>query len=220
MKNILQFLELNPLFRNMSLGEIESALSCLAAREAFFDKNVFIFEPETTKPSIGIILTGGVVIFKEDFWGNRSILTKLGAGDIFGEAFTCARTELLPVGALATERSRVLFVDYRKTLDAPSLLFPSQSKLAHNMLVILAAKNVMLTQKIEHLMKRSTRDKLLSYLSAQALTHGGPSFDIPLNRQELADYLAVDRSAMSNELGKLRKEGLLSYTRSHFELLT
>lgn len=220
MKNKMEILKRIPLFKGLSEDEITSALICLAAKETTYEKNAFIFSLEDTNPTVGIILSGSVVIIKEDFWGNRSMLTKLGVGDIFGEAFTCAQTEKLPVGVLASEKSEILFIDYKKILNDTSPACPFHNQLVQNMLVILAGKNVMLTQKIDHLMKRSTREKLLSYLSGRALETGSNVFDIPLSRQEMADYLAVDRSAMSNELSKLQEQGLLSFHRNHFELRT
>lgn len=220
MKNIIEILKRTPLFKGMSEDEISRALDFLEAKESAFEKNVFIFSLEATNPTVGIILSGSVVVIKEDFWGNRSMLAKLGPGDIFGEAFTCAQTEKLPVGVLASEKCEVLFIDYRKIISSPSALHSFQNKLIQNMMLILAGKNVMLTQKIEHLMKRSTREKLLSYLSAQALEKGSHVFDLPLSRQEMADYLAVDRSALSNELSKLQQDGLLTFRRNHFELRT
>ena len=126
----------------------------------------------------------------------------------------------MPVGVLASEKSEILFIDYKRILDNTGAACTSYNKLIQNMMLILASKNVMLTQKIEHLMKRSTREKLLSFLSAQAIEAKTHIFDIPLSRQELADYLAVDRSAMSNELSKLQQEGLLAFTRNHFDLRT
>ena len=220
MKNKMEILKRTPLFKGMSEEEISTVLDCLGSKESTYEKNNFIFSLEATNPTVGIILSGTVVVIKEDFWGNRSMLTKLGAGDIFGEAFTCAQTEKLPVGVLASEKCEVLFIDYRKIINAPEIRYSFQNKLIQNMLVILAGKNVMLTQKIEHLMKRSTREKILSYLSAQALEKGGHVFDIALSRQEMADYLAVDRSALSNELSKLQQEGFLTFRRNHFELKT
>ena len=220
MKNKMEILKRTPLFKGMSEEEISTVLDCLGSKESTYEKNNFIFSLEATNPTVGIILSGTVVVIKEDFWGNRSMLTKLGAGDIFGEAFTCAKTEKLPVGVLASEKCEVLFIDYRKIINAPEIRYSFQNKLIQNMLVILAGKNVMLTQKIEHLMKRSTREKILSYLSAQALETGSHVFDISLSRQEMADYLAVDRSALSNELSKLQQEGFLTFRRNHFELKT
>ena len=220
MKNKMEILKRTPLFKGMSEEEISTVLDCLGSKESTYEKNNFIFSLEATNPTVGIILSGTVVVIKEDFWGNRSMLTKLGAGDIFGEAFTCAQTEKLPVGVLASEKCEVLFIDYRKIINAPEIRYSFQNKLIQNMLVILAGKNVMLTQKIEHLMKRSTREKILSYLSAQALETGSHVFDISLSRQEMADYLAVDRSALSNELSKLQQEGFLTFRRNHFELKT
>lgn len=220
MKILADKLKNCPLFKNMSEEETASALAFLDAKEVKYEKNTFIFSLEDAIPTVGIILSGTVAILKEDFWGNRSILAKLTAGDIFGEAFTCAQKEKMSVGALANEKCDILFIDYRRVLENTANSCSCENKLIQNMMVILAGKNVMLTQKIEHLMKRSTREKLLSYLSAQATEAQNHIFDIPLSRQELADYLGVDRSAMSNELSKLRQDDFLTFHRNHFELKT
>jgi CRP-like cAMP-binding protein len=87
------------------------------------------------------------------------------------------------------------------------------------MVRLLSYKNLELMKKINHITKRSTREKLLSYLSAEAKKQGSKSFLIPFDRQQLADYLCVERSAMSSELSKMRSEGLLEYQKSFFTLI-
>ena len=155
------------------------------------------------------MLEGTVHIIREDFWGNRSIVGLAGPGEVFAESYALAG-EPLSVSVLAASDGAALFLDARHLTDA---------RLTDNLLSLLARKNLMLTGKMRHMACRTTRDKLLSYLSAQALAAGGSEFDIPMDRQQLADYLAVDRSAMSAALGKLRDEGVLTFRKNHFHLL-
>ena len=187
------------LFDGIENGELEQLLPCLGGRRVRFDEGDYIFMAGGRADQVGMVLSGSVLVFSDDFWGNRTIMAHVERGGLFGEAFSFARVEALPVSVTAAEKTEVLFI--------------------RNMLKILAEKNMALTQKIGHMGKRSTREKILSYLSEQAGKAGGESFSIPLNRQEMADYLAVDRSALSKELGRLEKEGQISFHKNQFQLL-
>mgnify|MGYP005772984991 FL=1 len=169
--------------------------------------------PGETAPGVGVLLTGGLRIVREDFWGNRSLLTTLGPGDLFAEAFACSGVPVT-VRAEAAQAAEAVFFPPSRLLAPP----PEGRELPGRLLKVFAQKNVMLNRKIDHLSQRTTRAKVLSYLSHQASEAGSSSFTIPLNRQELADYLSVDRSALSAELGKLRREGVLEFHRSQFLL--
>ncbi|HIU63562.1 MAG TPA: Crp/Fnr family transcriptional regulator, partial [Candidatus Avacidaminococcus intestinavium] len=206
MENLINLLAQTALFYKIAPVTLPATLKFLEAQKLCYEKNQTILSADNSVPLVGIVLEGSVAVLKDDFWGNRAILTKLTVGDIFAEAFACANLTEIPVNVIATEKTTVLFINYLKvTQSTPA--FDAQSQLMLNMLTLLARKNIFLTQKIEHLMKRSTREKILSFLSEQATLSGQASFDIPLNRQELADYLAVDRSALSKELSRLQKEG-------------
>lgn len=218
MKNYISVLQICTLFKNLSLDEIDKLLSCLGTKQKTYEKNSFILNTDDNVNDVGIVLSGSVQIIKEDFWGNRAILTNLEAGDLFAETFSCLQTEKLPISVVAGQKSEVLFVNYKKVTTTCSNACKFHNQLIQNMIQILAQKNILLTQKMEHLMKRSTREKLLSYLSTHALKNNSNTFDIPFNRQELADYLSVDRSAMSNELSKMQNEGILKFNKNHFEL--
>jgi CRP-like cAMP-binding protein len=218
MVKYLSALKSCPLFSDITEKELDSMLSCLDAIEKTYEKNAFIFLAGQPAQAVGIVLTGSVTIQHEDFWGNRAILMRLGPGEMFAEAFSCAGSKNLPVSAEAAEKTTIMLMDCRRIITTCSSACVFHTLLIRNLLNVLAQKNILLTRKIEHLTKHSTREKLLSYLSAQAQLAGAGRFDIPFNRQELADYLSVDRSAMSSELGKMRDEGLLSFERNHFEL--
>lgn len=208
-----------PLFTDISDNQLETLLNCLTAVLRTYSKDEFIFMAENKASSVGVVLSGGVYVIQEDFWGNRTIIAHIEQVGMFGEAFSCAGTDKLPVSVVAVENSEVMLIDYRKIVTSCSSACVFHTQLIKNMLRIIAEKNIMLTRKMEHLSKRTTREKLLSYLSSQAVRLKSGTLQIPFNRQELADYLCVDRSALSRELGLMQNEGLIRYEKNRFELL-
>ena len=207
-----------PLCAGIAESDLNALFDCLGAVQKNCPKDGFALMAGDPAGAVGIVLTGALHIVQEDFWGKRGILARLTPGELFGEAFACAGIKLLPVSVVATEAAEIMLLDYRKVIAPCPKGCAFHAVLVGNMLRILAQKNVLLVHKIEHLTRRSTREKLLSYLSAQAREAGQSSFVIPFNRQELADFLAVDRSAMSNELSKMQAEGILAFKRNEFEL--
>lgn len=207
------------LFEGIRQEEREALLHCLSSKEQGFSKNEFVLRAGVSAPVTGLVRAGALQIIKEDYWGNRAIIEIAGPGDLFGEAFSCAEIPTVPVSVVAARQSRVLFFDYSKLLTVCPASCPFHLRVIKNMTKILARKNMLLMQKMEHITKRTTREKLLSYLSTQAFLKKSSSFDIPFNRQELADYLSVDRSAMSAELSRMREEGLIRFQKNHFTLI-
>ena len=207
------------LFRNINRSDIESLIQCLSARISNYKKDDIIFRIGDQVSMVGIVLEGGVQVVRDDLFGNRTILTTLAAGDIFGETFACAGVKILPVSVLTTADSKVLLMDYRRIITTCSSSCIFHQLLVENMLQILAQKNLMLNQKIDVISARTTRDKLMVYLTALSQKEKNNCFDIPYNRQGLADFLSVDRSAMSSELGKMRDEGILKFHKNHFEII-
>ena len=219
MKKIFESLTQCPLFAGISGADVESLLRCLSAGHKRFDKNSLIFTEGDEIKNIGVVLRGAVHIMREDFWGKRNILARIETGGIFGEAFACAGIEKLPVSVAAAEESEIMFINAKRIMTGCSSACTFHAVLRNNLTLILARRNVMLTQKLEHITQPTTREKLLSYLSGQSRLAGSGVFVIPFNREELADYLSVDRSAMSAELSKMRNDGLLLCRKNHFELL-
>ena len=201
----------SPLFRDIAPADLASLLACLDAREREYAKGAWLLRRGERTDRLGLVLSGTVHILREDFLGSRSIVGLAGPGEIFAESYALAG-EPLEVSVLAASDARVLFLRVETALTGCG-------QLTRNLTALLAEKNLTLTRKMRHMARRTTREKLLSYLSAQALRSGGPEFDIPMDRQQLADYLAVDRSAMSAALGKLRDEGVLEFRKNHFRLL-
>jgi CRP-like cAMP-binding protein len=205
------------LFQNVDIGGFERMMNCLAAKTAHYQKDDVIILSGDTVNFVGLVLSGGVQVIKEDKDGRISILTALDAPGIFGEVFACAGIEQSPVTVMAKENSEILMLGYKRIITSCSCACPFHTKLIENMLGLLARKNLMLNRKNEILSKRTTREKLLAFFDAQRGM--AKKFTIPYNREELAHYLCVDRSAMSNELCKMRDDGLIKFQRSSFEIL-
>lgn len=214
----LAFLAKTILFQDTSQEEIASMLHCLGAIEKQYKKNEIIFHSGDFVSSMGLILSGSVQIENDDLWGNRSVLDHIGKGRVFAETYAFLPKEPLQVTVTAPEKVSVLFLRTDHLLHTCSNACPHHQKLIENLLKISAQKNLNLSRRIFHTSPKTIRGRLLSYLSFQAASCGKPEFDIPFNRQQLADYLNVDRSALSNELGKMQKEDLLQVTKNHFVL--
>lgn len=212
-------LEQTLLFSGIEPQEIHTMLNCLSPVKQHYKKGNFIFQSGEKIHAMGMVLSGAVHIIKEDFWGNRTIISEASAGSLFGEVYACTFSSPAEVSAIAAESCEILFLNVGKVMNVCTSACTFHTRLIHNLLSVLAEKNLMLTRKMEHMSKKTTREKLLSYLSAESLKKGTPSFEIPFNRQQLAEYLSVDRSAMSNELSKLRDEGLLTFYKNKFCLL-
>ena len=219
MKESYGILQSCSLFAGVEIRELEAMLHCLNARKLEYDKDQAIFREGDPADFEGVVLTGAIRILRTDFYGNQSIVGQAEPGDLFGEAFTCAGSTLLPVSAVAAQPSAVLLLDLRRVLTVCSNACTFHSRIVSNLVQVLARKNLQLNRKLDIASRRSTRDKLMAYLLHQAKAQGSARFTIPFDRQALADYLGVERSAMSAELSKLQKEGVLKTHRSQFELL-
>ena len=206
------------LFAGIHPEEKESILKCLSAVEKKYEKGDIIFLAGTEICSMGFILSGSVEISRDDFWGNRQVLGHAGNGELFGEAYACMPGEALMVNVVAAEKSRILFLDIGRILNVCTPACSHHNRLIHNLFFISARKNLLLSRRIFHTTPKSIRGRLLSYLSAQSAAANSLDFTIPFNRQQLADYLNVDRSALSAELSKMQREGLLTTERNHFTL--
>ncbi|HIT66024.1 MAG TPA: Crp/Fnr family transcriptional regulator [Candidatus Merdisoma merdipullorum] len=219
MKKYLQVIRSSPLFSGVGKEEVGAMLSCLEALEKDFEKDSYIFRIGDTTASLGIVLSGSVLIVQEDFWGNRNIVSSVAQGQTFAETFACAPGSVMNVSVVAQTACKILFLNVKRILHTCPSSCSHHNKMIQNLLSSLAVNNLRQNEKLSHLAQRTTRAKLLSYLSAMAQQHSSFEFDIPYSRQQLADYLSVERSGLSLELGKMRKEGLLDFHKNHFVLL-
>ena len=218
MKEMLSVLRTSGIFSGISEEETEKMLHCLEVRPETFQKDEYILRAGDRVEAFGLVITGKVLIIQEDFWGNRNILAAVGAGHGFAETFACSPGAVLNVSVMAQTNVQVLFLNVKRILTTCPSTCSHHSRMIRNLLSELAEKNLRLNEKITHLGQRSRRAKILSYLSAEAQRHGSAEFDIAFSRQQLADYLSVDRSGLSMELSRMQEEGLLEYRKNHFVL--
>lgn len=211
-------LEGTPIFARTNAAEIDSMLGCLGARTRGYDAGEYVLHMGDTTDSVGLVLAGRVRIENVDVWGNASVVETCGAGQLFCEAYAAMPGEPLMVDVVALEQTQAMFLTAGKVLTTCPHACPHHSRTALNLTTMIARKNLELSRQIFHSAPKSIRGKLLAYLSYEASRAGSDEFDIPFNRQQLADYLGVDRSALSNELSKMQRDGLLETKRSHFAL--
>lgn len=219
MKKYQKILQECPLFEGIEEDDLFRMLVCLGARVESFDKKYTVIAEGNPARYIGIVLSGSIQIVRIDYYGNRSILAEAGASEVFGEAFACAETPAIPVTVTANEPCEIMLIDCSHILHTCSNHCGFHQQLIFNLMKDLATKTLLFHQKIEIVSKRTTRDKLLTYLMLQAKKAGKNRFEIPFDRQELADFLEVDRSGLSAEISKLRKEGILESDKNEFVLL-
>jgi CRP-like cAMP-binding protein len=208
-----------PLFDGVEEQDLPIMLDCLGAKTIQAEKNAPIFRQGDPARYVGIVLAGQVQILQEDYYGNRSILGRAGPGELFGEAFACAGVEALPVSVVAAEHSCVMLLECGRITTSCCNACAFHSRMIVNLLRVMAAKNLQFHQKLQITSRRTTREKLMSYLLAQAQTRRASQFTIPFDRQELADYLGVDRSGLSAEISRLKAEGVIDCHRSTFKIL-
>ncbi len=219
MDKYLEILKTVALFEGIDEEDIKTLLNCLRARIARYDSGDIIFMAGDKVNDLGIVLSGQVQIVQDDYYGNKCIIGNAETGQLFGESFSFADIKALPFSIYAVEESNVLFINCRSLVTTCEKSCSFHRRLIFNMLNIVTRKNITLTEKIEFISQRTTREKLIAYLSAQAQKSKSNKFSIPFNRQGLADYLNVDRSAMSWELCKLRDDGILKFSKNKFQLL-
>lgn len=206
------------LFRGLSTDEITSLLNCLKAVKRNYKKGKVILAEGSITENIGIVLSGMAMISYSDIWGNSSILGNVAPGSVFAEVYACIPGQPMPVTVAAAEDTVILFLNIGKMLTTCTNVCPFHNRLVRNLLTVCAHKNLNLSQRIQHTSAKSIRGRLMSYFSACAKQAGNSSFVIPYNRQQLADYLNVDRSTMCNELSKMRKDKIIEYEKNHFLL--
>jgi CRP-like cAMP-binding protein len=205
-----------PLFDKIGEENLLRMLTCLGAKVDYFDKKYTVFSEGSPAKYIGIVLSGSAQIVQIDYYGNRSILAEVGESELFGEAFACAELDTVPVTVIANEPSEIMLINCSHILHTCENNCGFHKQLIFNLMKDLAKKTILFHQRIEITSKRTTREKLLAYLMLQVKKTGKHYFDIPFDRQELADYLEVDRSGLSAEISKMKKEGLIDSNKNHF----
>ena len=220
MRKFLPILKKSELFAGMADEEILTALNCINAKSITAFKDEYIMRAGDKTENMGLILSGSALIVQEDLWGHRNIMTIITPGGFFAEPFAILPDAVLNISVVASEDCKLLLLNLRKMLTVCPSACQHHNKLIQNLVAVLSGKILLFNDKITHMSKRSTGDKIMSYLSTESVRQGSLEFDIPFNRQQLADYLCVDRAAMSVEISKLQKAGILETQRNHFKLFT
>lgn len=218
MEQYLFILRNSPFFQGMTEEEILSVLHCVSAAVQHKKKDAYILRVGDSTESMGLVLRGSVLVLQEDLWGHRNIIHRIGPGEYFAEPFAATAGSVLNVSVVADEDSEIMLLNMERFLRTCPHACAHHGRMVRNLVSVMARRVLDLNEKLTHMAKRSTREKLLSYLSAESMRQGKLAFTIPYDRQQLADYLSVERAAMSVELSKLQKEGLLKTNRNHFEL--
>lgn len=218
MKKYLPVLKHTKLFAGVGDDDIITMLSCLGARLQDYQKGEYVLRQGEHLSNILLLAEGCLHIQKDDYWGNRSILGQIEVGEIFGEAYVAPESGTLLNDVIAVENSAIFFFDVKRIITTCSSACRFHTMVVQNLFFAISEKNRSLVQKLDNISRRTTREKLISYLSEEAKKQNSASISIPFNRQQLADYLSVDRSAMSNELCKMRDEGLLEFEKNRFRL--
>lgn len=216
MKKFFPVICSSPLFSGISENELTAMLSCLDTRKKDFPKEAFVLRNGDTVEAIGLVLSGSVLIVQDDIWGNRNILSKAGPGKTFATAFACAPGSKLNVDVITETPVTIMFLNVNRILNVCPSACTHHNRIIRNILGELAEKNLRFSEKLEHMGQRTTRTKVMSYLSAEAQRLGTYEFDIPFSRQQLADYLGIERSGLSSELSKMCRDGLIDFHKSHF----
>ena len=219
MKEFYPVLEQCTLFEGIRMEDLQAMMGCIGGRVLQVAKGQSVFREGDPATHVGLVLTGSVQMVREDYYGNRSIVAHIAPAQLFGETYACAGVASLPISIVADTDTQVLLMDCRRITTSCSSACAFHSRIIYNLLRLVATKNLVFDQKIQVTSQRTTREKLMTYLLSQAKLQGSSSFTIPYDRQSLADYLEVERSGLSAEISKLRKEGLLESEKNHFTLL-
>ncbi len=217
MNEYFNLLKTNPLFFGIAAEDFPSMLACLGVHPKKYDKNEIILYDSSPVSFVGIVLFGGANIIKEDASGHKNIVSKVEKGEMFAETLACAGVQNSPFSVVCTKPSEIAFFEFKRIITVCNSTCSFHSKLIENMLSIIATKNILLNRKIDIISKKTIREKLLCFFEYES--KGKTSFSIKFNREELAAYLCADRSAVSNELSKMQKEGIIQYSKNHFKYI-
>lgn len=217
-KAYFEILRKSRLFDHIADENLSGLLTCLDAKIKSYKKNQEIFCEGERAAHIGVMLDGAAQIVRIDYYGTRSIVAKIEPTELFGESLACAEVGSIPVSVIAADNCTVMLIDSKRIFHPCGSACAFHSQIIFNLMKVIATKNLLLNQKIEITSRRTTREKLTAYLLQQAKQFNSNSFTIPFDRQELADFLGVDRSGLSAEISKLRKEGVIECRQSHFRL--
>ncbi len=206
------------LFRGIAPQEIQNLCTCLGIYEKAYPRGAMIYSVGDVAGDVGLVLSGAVNIVMNSYWGVSSIFGHMEKGEVFGEAYAAIPGKELLCDVMACENSVILFLPMARAVAPCQKCCAAHLHLLQNLIQISAAKNLHLSNRMMHIAPRTIRERLLSYLSAQRMANGSNHFTVPFTRQQLSEYLEVDRSALSHELSKMQRDGLLKINKNEFIL--
>ena len=218
-KEYLSELKTMKLFYGIQESEMTAMLGCIGAYLKEYKKNQYIITLEENVEAVGILLSGKVDMIKEDLWGNKTLLVSMQKGELFGESFSCGIVKNATVSFVADTASKILFLPFSRILRTCNMSCKFHHRLIENMVTVIAEKNVVLMDKVDILSKKTLREKIATYLLQEASQQQSLYFDIPLGRVQLAEYLCVDRSALTRELNTMKAEGYIDFDKNTFRVL-
>lgn len=207
------------IFVGITPEELPHLMQCLCGRLQAYKKNETIAIAETAFTGMGIVLSGEVAVIKESMKGNRNILTICRAGDTFGELIAFSGSPFWPATVSTLTDAVVFFIQGQKLISFCNAPCVSHRQLVENTLKMVAKKAMILNRKLEYLSIKSIRGKIVKYLLENYKKHKSLTFSMPLNREEMADFLAVSRPSLSRELGKLRDEKVIDFFKESIRIL-
>lgn len=215
----ISFLKSTTLFREMKEDEISASLEFLQANERNFERGECILRAGNVTDKLGLVLEGSVTIESDDAWGNRTILNSVEAGHFFAETYALLTDEPMLVNVTANKDCRILFLRVGSLKQLQNSNAPWMMKFICNLLVLSTHKNLALSGRSFHTSPKTIRGRVMSYLNAVSIKKHSNQFTIPFDRQQLADYLNLDRTALSKELGKMKRDGLIDYHKNMFKII-
>lgn len=207
------------IFKGMSDKEIASVLKHLSSFEKKYRKGSTILHSGFTTDKMGLILEGSITIESNDQWGNKTILSHIGEGEFFAETYGFLSTQPLLVDVVANQNCRILFLQIANLKKQNGVHFDWITKFVLNLLAISMQKNIILSGRSFLISAKTIRGRVIAYLDSVSIQKKKSEFDIPFDRQQLADYLNVERTALSKELMKMKQDGLIDFYKNHFILL-
>lgn len=203
------------IFEGLNDNELIEINKYLLPQKNYKSKEI-IFNIEDPVNYFGILLEGQVDLSIEDAFGNKTILSKLTAPALFAESVLIKEVEEIPLRVVAMTDVKIIFFDY-KSYKSKNL--SSKDKVQENLIKILANKNLFMRDKLNLLSLSTSREKILYFLSTESRKKHSKYFTIDFNISELAQFLNLNRSSLSRELSKLKKEGLIDYDKKTFRIL-
>ena len=213
-----EFLSETDLFRGIEPNDIKDMINSFNPKTKTYAKNEVIFAVSANESKIGIVMNGSVNMVVNHPWGTQSIFGRTERGGIIGGANAVFDKKPLICDTVAAENCEVMFFDMYTLLTIRKDSHKCHNKVIYNIMDIAAGKCLKFVTRMIHTSPKSLRERIMSYLAEQAMINGSNKFKVPFGRQQMADYLNVNRAAMCGELSKMQQERMIKFHKFDFEI--